>query len=672
MRRTPGLGQPSCVPPATPHPAEIHSRAPHPGGRSLAWIAPLLIFSLLTVGGIHGSRESRREARVQEVSYVAELLARQVDEENLVADLPGVDLLGTSPPSGTNSAPAPGPSVRTLTADLTRHLREFESAFPVRTLTVSQDARRRWSRATLALAERRHRDVLGEWPPAHEAPGMSAAREDQTLDTASKLRTLQLQADAFYGLGQWSEALTRYLRIRELDPDRVPTALRVGLCQERMEQPGEALRSFEALARQVSRRGDRFLANQRPADAARAYRQAAGLFRFLVESRQATGLDAQRVRALLGQGTALLMADRASEAAASFHQAAGLGASAAGHPASDVQIAARALAQDGLGNALMEQGNAAEALRAYETARDLAHPLRTSGRALSEGTPSFDPATNLRHRADAHFDMRQPEAAVRLYEETISLLAERPPGMPSAEWARQLAGARNNRGAAFRMLGKIDSALADFDAAVALLEKLLADPGADQPAPKDLPYPRPTLDVALGISERGVDLVSRGRWIGSTTKSDLATSLAIAYRNRGHVRWATAEPRRAIEDFDRAVVLYERLVVHEGRAHLASQYVRALLPLAWIHGTHPEAGVRDAAKAGQSAWAACDMSRWKLPSAMEALAAARAEAAAFQEAVAWQEKAIALAPVNQHGPMTGRLALYRSEQPFRTTVPSSR
>jgi hypothetical protein len=95
--------------------------------------------------------------------------------------------------------------------------------------------------------------------------------------------------------------------------------------------------------------------------------------------------------------------------------------------------------------------------------------------------------------------------------------------------------------------------------------------------------------------------------------------------------------------------------------------------MAWILATHPDATVRDPARAVRLAERAADLTAHRQPGILDVLAAAYAAAGEFDRAVATAQEAMALAtssgPAGAKfaGEIGKRLELYRQKKPFRET-----
>jgi Flp pilus assembly protein TadD len=91
--------------------------------------------------------------------------------------------------------------------------------------------------------------------------------------------------------------------------------------------------------------------------------------------------------------------------------------------------------------------------------------------------------------------------------------------------------------------------------------------------------------------------------------------------------------------------------------------------VAWILATSPDASLRDPAEAIEHAEHVCRVTRNRLPSALDTLAAAYASAGRFAEAVDTAQNALALATESGQPAVAdkikARLHLYENNQPYR-------
>lgn len=133
--------------------------------------------------------------------------------------------------------------------------------------------------------------------------------------------------------------------------------------------------------------------------------------------------------------------------------------------------------------------------------------------------------------------------------------------------------------------------------------------------------------------------------IGRTPRrARLYTGRAGAYADLG-------DPRKAVSDLERAL----NLDAADPRTYAAA---------AWLHATAQDKTVRDGRKALRYARKACELTEYRKPAYLEALAAASAEVGDFAEAIKWQEKALTFAGYEKEGGegVRQRLERYKKKQ----------
>ncbi len=232
------------------------------------------------------------------------------------------------------------------------------------------------------------------------------------------------------------------------------------------------------------------------------------------------------------------------------------------------------------------------------------------------------------------------------------------------------AQAYNNRGIAYASKGKRDLAFRDFNQAIEL-----------EP------------EYAQAYNNRGIAYTSEGeldlalRDLNQAIEFD--TEYAQAYKNRGLVYSRKGDYAQAMDDFAQALKLNpgnailhktigdslrrlghgEEAVKEYRRAlELRTDWPEVLNELAWILATHEDAKVRDGAEAVRLATRACKLSDYRVPMALDTLAAAYAEVSQFELAVMAGEKATTLARnvgnENLASAIQGRLELYKNNRPY--------
>ena len=117
----------------------------------------------------------------------------------------------------------------------------------------------------------------------------------------------------------------------------------------------------------------------------------------------------------------------------------------------------------------------------------------------------------------------------------------------------------------------------------------------------------------------------------------------------------------AVQDYDKAVGIYTRLVDEEERTELVTELARVLNNQAWLLATCSDAGIRDPAKAVDSATRACKLVRWNEYGFLDTLAATCAAADDLDAAAQCQSKAIEVAPEERKTGLRSRLDQYQEK-----------
>lgn len=121
-------------------------------------------------------------------------------------------------------------------------------------------------------------------------------------------------------------------------------------------------------------------------------------------------------------------------------------------------------------------------------------------------------------------------------------------------------------------------------------------------------------------------------------------------------------PQEALHHLEKALALNQRTI-------------QTVYTLAWILATHPDASVRDGARAVQLAQEACKRTNYRDPILLDAMAAAYAETGRFQEAIQIGRTAIEITRQQKQEQqlhlLRNRLQLYQSGQPYRE-IPTRR
>jgi tetratricopeptide (TPR) repeat protein len=181
------------------------------------------------------------------------------------------------------------------------------------------------------------------------------------------------------------------------------------------------------------------------------------------------------------------------------------------------------------------------------------------------------------------------------------------------------------------------------DEAVADLEKLLVS------EPRDLPalFQLATAHLGQRKTERAI--------------RDFSAMLAIdprlwqAWRGRADCYLALGKHAEAAADYDKTLQCgpHDEVVLNN---------------LAWILAASPDKKVRNGRRALRLATEACQMTGYKQPSPLAALAAACAEVGDFEAAVKWSEKAIDLGGKAPAIDVAPQLESYKAKKPWRATI----
>jgi tetratricopeptide (TPR) repeat protein len=209
-----------------------------------------------------------------------------------------------------------------------------------------------------------------------------------------------------------------------------------------------------------------------------------------------------------------------------------------------------------------------------------------------------------------------------------------------AGWFQAAVSAHPRSAAAHTSLGSALSDLGDREGALAEHRKALAiDP--------HLAVAHNNCGTALEAARRFREAIDEYR-----QAIQLEPAYAIAHYNLGNAR-------RLLGDVGGAVSAYEDAVRHD------PTFSKAHNNLAWILAAGPD-GMRDGKRAVEHATRACELTQWKEPLYISALAAAWAEAADFDKAVAYQKQAL-LSPQLGLNWAGARLLLmgYERKQPYR-------
>jgi Flp pilus assembly protein TadD len=134
----------------------------------------------------------------------------------------------------------------------------------------------------------------------------------------------------------------------------------------------------------------------------------------------------------------------------------------------------------------------------------------------------------------------------------------------------------------------------------------------------------------------------------------MQTRDARLFHDRGLSRWKIGQTNGSADDFRKAI-------------ELDPKHHEALSGLAWALATSPQDELRDGKQAVDLATKACELTVWKNPYHLSALAAAHAEAGNFDEALRRHREAMALPdyPKDKLERAQQRLQLYERRMPYR-------
>ena len=193
--------------------------------------------------------------------------------------------------------------------------------------------------------------------------------------------------------------------------------------------------------------------------------------------------------------------------------------------------------------------------------------------------------------------------------------------------------AHYNLGNALQGQGKVGEAIEHFRRAL-------------RAAPDDAKM-HTSLGVALNI--RGEFADATGRFLDALRIDPDDT---LAHTNLGVALGAQGDDPGAVQQYSRALELNPDVPM-------------ALNNLARIRASHPDTELRDGAQAVELAERCCQLTGYRVASALGTLAAAYAEVSRFDDAIKWQSKAIEHARPRDKQAQSLRLDLYKQGKPFR-------
>ncbi len=612
--------------------------------KAAAYTLAFILFLALLFFGQQGKQRAFAEGILNTIRLNADQLQVALNDEATLTKRIIVLFVGASSEGVVN------PQAQALLPELKGRVQQLEQNFDDASLSEENRESLRVSKATIANAERRFADALAlVGPEANATEGT---------------RLIEVRADAYLGLRQWSNALTHYKRVFAADTNQLSALARLAECEFSLGRREEAVRNIQDLVKKYGARGDSFVLVGKgdPALAVRAFDIAIQLEYLLVEHAGHTGLAVDLAKNHNNLGVALLVAENGDPQSAVTHLETALQTqSRIMEQAATPEIAnAVAITHHNLANCYFFIGNIDAAIAQYEKALAIpgisgASSSRQNARMFARSHQNLATLLLLRQKreeADSHFARA---------EEIFALLKQGAPGGPEVEAALNL----NNRGVLGAMQGNA-AAIAEYDAAIERLNKPAQDRREPGAAETVLGFAQSELDAAIGYTGKSIDLLTRTRVPGQGAKYEALVALAIATKNRGFALLPSGQIERALQDLENAIGTFKRLVEQERQDDLVPHFAKSLSQAAWVYSSNSNAAARNGAKAREYAAKACELTKWENWLPIDALAAAYAETGDFAAAIKWQEAAMRIAPANQKNALEARRQLYASGQPCRS------
>jgi tetratricopeptide (TPR) repeat protein len=223
-----------------------------------------------------------------------------------------------------------------------------------------------------------------------------------------------------------------------------------------------------------------------------------------------------------------------------------------------------------------------------------------------------------------------------------------------------------NRAAVYMSINEFAKAKDDYDKAIAIDTKnsaLVQQRAIALKAMGDLPASIAEFGLAIELDPKNIPaIMGRGFvyfQIGNHQEAvddfaqviELNPNAAVAYNNRGYNYQQLGEDAKALSDFDKAI-------------ELESAYGLAHQNRAWSLLTAKDTSLRDKDEALKSANKACELSEFKNPGDLAALAAAHAANGDFEVALGWQEKVITMVTEDQRPFARAVMTLYEGDKEY--------
>ncbi|MBL9139900.1 MAG: bacterial transcriptional activator domain-containing protein, partial [Verrucomicrobiales bacterium] len=571
----------------------------------LKWGFALSAMIILMIGGFAGRKATWLRLDLDPVISSADLLQQRMDEsQHLFEPRPGATpVVAESAGSGWISQPA----VVAQAATVKSNLAAFHRSRPRAKLPPIEEQERRLATATLANAEGRFAEALAEVPPPAEA----TLPPSHHVERHRLIRVIQVRADAFYGLRDWTSALAEYRRIHALHPNHVPVLGRMAECLVAQGATKEGLDAYEQWAALQVSAGHRQLVQSKP-EATWHYGKALDVQRRLATQSPQSDAVSRLAMTYNFWSISQLLQNKPEAALAPLETAIGIQQHLIVDLGRTNQSLNLAQSHARLGVACFLVGKLGDA----ET--HLGKAIETLNQTKSPNVNRSDRhrvATWLLCQGHALLGQQQLASASQKYGSAIDVLQSL--GHPStpASSILDLAMAHNSRGVARRAQGDPEGASSDFDRAWEQLLPMIESPSAANPTlgstQDPLSEPDLRLNVALGFTGESIDVLSRARLATSTGgHAELSVSSATVRRNRGYLRLSKGLVRPAIDDFAAAASIFRKMVENEGQHDMAPQLAKSLVPLALIYAAHSDAAFRNGIQAKAVAESACELSEW--------------------------------------------------------------
>ena len=293
-------------------------------------------------------------------------------------------------------------------------------------------------------------------------------------------------------------------------------------------------------------------------------------------------------------------------------------------------------------------------------------------------------------RGRVAFEAREWDRAIADLDEAVRLAPDEPRG-------------RHLRGRARAETKALDAAIADYTEAIRLDPKLAVafrDRGIAWDTKRYFDRALADLTEAIRLDPGNVSLVmtrgkvcsSRGRHKQAMADFEYVIRMRPAdpagYVARAEELIEDLQADTAIAELTRAIELdptFVKALLIRGKAskrkfdhasaiadyaeaiRRAPENAEARQTLAWTLATCPRREFRDGARGVREGTRACELTGWKSPECLNALAAACAESGDYEAAVKWQSRAVELLPLDDKvRPLfRRRLFIYEAKHPYR-------